>query len=169
MTTYHLWLKPSGKAYDILVHTITALSREYHGPFFGPHITLLGNLPGTEEEISLRSSQLGTSLQPFDIQLTAPAYQDQYFQCLFLKAQETPALINAHEVACSRLLKAHHPYMPHLSLLYGHYPKELKKKIIAALPQNLLLSFTVDTFDLIQAKSENPKDWCTLLSFPFGQ
>ena len=103
MTTFHLWLKPSGKAYDILVHTIATLSKEYQGPFFEPHVTLLGNLPGTEEEISLGSSQLGSSLQPFDIQLTEPAYQDQYFQCLFLKVHETPALMRAHEVVSNRL------------------------------------------------------------------
>jgi 2'-5' RNA ligase len=167
--TYHLWLKPSGKAYDILVKTIAELSKTYQGPFFKPHVTLLGSLPGTEVEISVRSSQLGTSLQPFDIQLTEPGYGDQYFQCVFLKAQETPAMRNAHELARRLFVKDTSPFMPHLSLLYGHYSIELQDKIAAALPETLRLSFTVDKFDLIRARSKDSKDWIPILTVPLSR
>ena len=167
--TYHLWLTPSGKVYDIFVKTIADLSKMYQGPFFEPHVTLLDSLPGTEEEISVRSSQLGTSLQPFDIQLTASAYGDQYFQCVFLKAQETPALMNAHDQARRLFLKDNKPYMPHLSLLYGHFPIELKDKITATLPETLRLSFPVDKFELIRALSEDPKDWIPILTVPLSR
>lgn len=167
--TYHLWLKPSGRVYDLLVKTIAELSQVYQAPFFEPHVTLLGSLPGTEEEITLRSSQLGTSLRPFDIQLTTPAYGDQYFQCVFLKVQETPAMMNAHELA-TRLFEKHtSPYMPHLSLLYGHYSIERKDKIAATLPETLQLRFTVDTVDLIRARSEEPKDWVPILTVPLSR
>lgn len=168
-TTYHLWLKPSGKIYDILAKTIADLSNAYQGPFFEPHVTLLGSLPGTEEEISLRSSQLGTLLQPFDIQLTEPAHGDEYFQCVFLKAQETPAIMNAHALARKLFGKDTSPYMPHLSLLYGHYSIELKDTIAATLHETLGLNFTVDTFDLIRAGSENPKDWISILTVPLSR
>ncbi len=167
--TYHLWLKPSGKVYDILVKTMAELSKAYQGPFFEPHVTLLGSLPGTEVEISARSSQLGTSLQPFDIQLTEPGYGDQYFQCVFLKAQETPAMMNAHELARRLFVKDTNPFMPHLSLLYGHYSIELQDKIAATLPETLRLSFTVDKFDLIRARSEDPKDWIPILTVPLSR
>jgi 2'-5' RNA ligase len=167
--TYHLWLTPSGKAYDILMKTIAELSRAYQGPLFEPHVTLLDSLPGTEVEISARSSQLGTSLQPFDIQLTEPGYGDQYFQCVFLKAQETPAIMNAHELARRLFVKDPSPFMPHLSLLYGHYSIELQNKIAATLPETLCPSFTVDTFDLIRARSEDPKDWIPILTVPLSR
>jgi len=168
-TTYHLWLQPSGKIYDILAKTIAELSNAYQAPFFEPHVTLLGSLPGTEEEITGRSSQLGTSLQPFDIQLTEPAYGDQYFQCVFLKVQETLAMMNAHELAKRLFAIGTSPYMPHLSLLYGHYSIERKDKIAAAIPETLRFSFTVDTIDLIRAGSEDPKDWLPILSVPLSR
>jgi len=168
-TTYHLWLQPSGKIYDILAKTIAELSNAYQAPFFEPHVTLLGSLPGTEEEITGRSSQLGTSLQPFDIQLTEPAYGDQYFQCVFLKVQETLAMMNAHELAKRLFAKDPSPYMPHLSLLYGHYSIERKDKIAATIPETLQLRFTVDTIDLIRAGSEDPKDWLPILSVPLSR
>ena len=167
-TTYHLWLKPSGKVYDILAKTIADLSKAYQGPCFEPHVTLLGSLPGTEEEIFARSSQLGTSLQPFDIQLTEPALGDQYFQCVFLKAREIPGIMNAYELARKWFGKNTSPYMPHLSLLYGHYSIELKEKIAETLPETLRLGFTVDTFDLIRARSEDPKDWISILTVPLS-
>jgi 2'-5' RNA ligase len=166
--TYHLWLKPSGKVFDILVKTIADLGLAYQAPFFEPHVTLLSDLPGTEEEISVQTAQLGTSLRPIDIQLTEPAYGDQYFQCVFLKVQETPAMMNAHERARRLFVKDAAPYRPHLSLLYGHYSIERKDRIAATLPESLRLSFTVDTFDLIRAQSEDPKDWITILTVPLS-
>lgn len=167
-TTYHLWLTPSGRVYDILAKTIADLGEAHQAPFFEPHVTLLGSLPGTEEEITARSSQLGTSVQPFDIQLTEPAYGDQYFQCVFLKVQQTPAMMNAHELARRLFAKDTGPYLPHLSLLYGHYSIAHKAKITATLPEILRFSFTVDKFDLIQARSEDPKDWIPILTVSFS-
>ncbi|GJL60881.1 MAG: hypothetical protein NPIRA03_37380 [Nitrospirales bacterium] len=167
-STYHLWLKPTGHAHDILMKTITDLSQAYHAPVFDPHVTLLGSLPGTEEEISVQCLKLGGSLAPFDIFLAEPAHGDQYFQCVFLKTQETPALMNAHELAKRLFVKEHNPFMPHLSLLYGHYSLDLKHKIISPLSQALSLNFTVDMIYLIHSRSEHPKDWAPILSVPLS-
>ncbi|WP_342349671.1 2'-5' RNA ligase family protein [uncultured Nitrospira sp.] len=166
--TYHLWLAPTGQAYDILMKTITDLSKAYHAPVFDPHVTLLGSLPGTEEAISVRCLELGGLLPSFNILLTEPAYGDQYFQCVFLKTQMTPALLNAHELARSLFVKDPGPYMPHLSLLYGHYSIELKDKITSALSQVLRLNFTVNRFHLIRSKSEHPMDWTSMLTVPLS-
>ena len=46
--TYHYWFKPSGQAYEILSRTIRDLARELDAPVFEPHISLIGNLDGTE-------------------------------------------------------------------------------------------------------------------------
>jgi 2'-5' RNA ligase len=74
--------------------------------------------------------------------------------------------MNAHELARRLFVKDPSPYMPHLSLLYGDYSIELKDKITSTLSQTLRLTFTVDTFDLIQARSEDPKDWTSILTVP---
>ncbi len=167
-TTYHLWLAPTGQAYDTLMKTITDLSKAYHAPVFEPHVTLLDSLLGTEEAISVRCLELGGSLAPYDILLAEPAHGDQYFQCVFLKTQETPALINAHERARRLFVKEPNPYMPHLSLLYGHYSLELKNNITSTLSQTLRLNFTVNTIYLIRSKSEHPMDWTSILAVPFS-
>lgn len=164
--TYHLWLAPTGQACDILLKTITDLSRAYHAPVFNPHVTLLGSLPGTEEDIAVRCLELGESLSPIDILLTEPAFSDQYFQCVFLKTQETPALMNAHELARRLFAKDPNPYLPHLSLLYGHYSRELKNKITSTLSPALRLTFTGDMIHLIRSKSEHPVDWTSILTVP---
>jgi 2'-5' RNA ligase len=167
-TTYHVWIKPAGQVYDLFLKTIGQLSQLYRGPFFEPHITLLDSLPGTEEEISGRFSHLGASLQPFTIHLTESAYGDQYFQCVFLKVQKTPEIIHAHELAKGVFNKKSTVFMPHLSLLYGHYPSQLKEKIVAALPNTLLLHFSADRVELIRSRSEKPTDWISIMTLPLS-
>lgn len=152
----------------MLMKVITDLTKAYQAPVFDPHVTLMGSLPGTEESISLRCLELGGLLPPFNILLTEPAYGDQYFQCVFLKTQETPALMNAHELARRLFGKDLSPYKPHLSLLYGHYSIELKDNITSTLPQALRLNFTVDRVHLIRSKSEHPMDWTTILTVPLS-
>ena len=51
MPSYHLWLMPFGEAYPLLAATIAELSRRHGAPIFEPHVTLLGDLPDSEEEI----------------------------------------------------------------------------------------------------------------------
>jgi 2'-5' RNA ligase len=150
------------------MEAITDLSRAYHAPVFEPHVTLLSSLPGTEEAISVRCLELGRSLSPIDILLTEPAFADQYFQCVFLKTQETSALMNAHELARKLFVKDPSPYVPHLSLLYGHYSIQLKDKITSTLSQALRLNFTADRFHLIRSKSEHPMDWTSILTVPLS-
>ncbi|MFZ1748141.1 MAG: hypothetical protein WAU17_19715, partial [Nitrospirales bacterium] len=65
-------------------------------------------------------------------------------------------------------VKAPNPFIPHLSLLYGHYSLELKHKITSTLSQALPLNFTVDTIHLIHSKSEHPMDWASILSVPLS-
>lgn len=48
--------------------------------------------------------------------------------------------------------------MAHLSPLYGFFPAEVKKQIIAGLPTNL---------NVIRIEDKNPKNWSKILTFPF--
>ena len=163
MTTYHLWLKPSGEAYDILATTIQELAGKLKTPIFEPHITLLSPLSGTEEEHDHRTKQLAQQLHPLVITLTEPAYRDEYFQCVFMKALETPSLMEAHAQAKRVFSHAGGAvYRPHASLLYGLYPAELKQKLIAALSPTLRMTFGATTVYLIRSESDDPKDWHNL-------
>ena len=142
--TYHCWFKPSGKAYAILSRTIRDLARELDAPVFEPHITLIGNLEGTEKELIERTRQLAGRLEPFTAVLTQPSYRDTHFQCLFMLVERTPPLMNAHVTAREFFHKPHQEFMPHVSLVYGSYPEARKKLVIESLPADVQNRFQSD-------------------------
>ncbi len=78
-----------------LIATTADLSKTYHGPLFEPHVTLLGDLLGSEDEITAQTLRLA----PYDIQLTFSGYEDYYFRCLFLRVRETQPVMEANAQA----------------------------------------------------------------------
>ena len=169
--SYHIWLMPLSKAYALLSATITELSLKHNAPRFEPHVTLLGDLPGLEQGIVAKMSLLVRQVNSYDIHLTNPAHDDQYFRCLFLNVQETALVMEANAKAKVIFSKAESndiPYRPHLSLLYGNYSVSLKTQIIATLPSFQGLSFAVTSLHLVRAESTNPKDWHKIAEFPLN-
>jgi 2'-5' RNA ligase len=166
--SYHLWLKPSGAPYDVLAEAIRELARELAAPVFEPHVTLLGHLEGREDDHRRRTELLARELSPFPIVLTDAAYGDVYFQCLFLRVQQSSAVMDAYARACLAFDRPHGAYMPHLSLAYGVYPDARKRAIMAGLPPALRTSFAASAVYLIKAASEDPKDWHEVLDVSFG-
>ncbi len=167
--TYHHWFKPSGEAYRILAKTIRTLATELQAPVFEPHISLIGNLQGTEEELIRKSEELARQLEPFEAVLTQASYRDTHFQCLFMLVEKTPVLMKAHARAMDFFGKANQDFMPHVSLVYGTYPEAQKKLIIDHLPNEIKTSFQVTSLYLIRADSPEPKDWHEIGPFPMKQ
>jgi 2'-5' RNA ligase len=150
---------PSGSLKDELSALITQLSRTHAAPLFPPHMTLLGELEGGERELVAKTRQLAGQLSPFTVHLTTVDFLDQYFRCLFLRGEETPALVEANRQA--RLLfqrEQDPPFMPHLSLLYGDFDAAFKQKIIAAIGREFDRSFTAGELHLYSTTGET-KDW----------
>jgi hypothetical protein len=169
MLSYHLWVMPSGTSHDVLARTIVELSEQYQAPRFAPHVTLLGHLPGSEAEILARGMTLAQRLSPYEISLTVPGMTEHYFQCLFLHVEHTVAVQEAHSQAVSIFSPMDTaPYNPHLSLMYGTFPADLKQQIVKALPSGLALHFTVDRLQVIRAGSEDPRDWTVIRTIRFG-
>ena len=167
MIRYSIWLMPSGGADALLAAAIAELSRTYDGPSFEPHVTLLGDLLGSEEDVATRTLQLAQRLRPYEVQLSTPAYLDQYFRCVFLRVRETPLVMEANAQAIRIFDREDDPpYMPHLSLLYGFFPAALKEQIIAGLSPDLSVRFEATQIHLIGALSDDPKDWSRILEAP---
>jgi len=165
-TTYHLWLKPSGPSYEVLAGLIRDLAKELSAPVFEPHVTLLGHLEGSEQDHIQRARKLGERLQPFWIGLGGASYRSEYFKCLFLRVNESAPIMNANAAACQVFQRAREEYMPHVSLVYGAYPEERKREIIAGLPALAQASVPVRSVYLIGADTEDPKDWREILNIP---
>lgn len=157
---YHLWLNPSRHASDQFADVIQQLALELKAPIFEPHITLLGNLKGSEAEHVARSTELARCLSPFPIALSGPTFGEDYFQCVFLVVEMTAPLLHAYALARQIFHQEESGrYRPHISLLYGRYSENEKRDIIARLPATLCLSFEVSHLSLIRDGSENPKEW----------
>ena len=96
---YSLWLMPTGKLGNRLAETIVRLNRNYAAPRFQPHLALLGNLTGPEEEVISKAARLAGFLQPYTIQLASLATSAEYIRCLFIQVQPTEPVLVAHQQA----------------------------------------------------------------------
>jgi len=166
--TYHLWLKPSGKAYDVLAKTIRDLARELHVAPFEPHVTLLAYLDGTESEHRRRTTELADRLTPFECVLTGAAYLDEHFRSLFMLVDPTPAIMSCHTSATEAFNRPAEAYMPHVSLVYGMFPESRKREIIARLSPDIRTSFLMQSVILLKSESTEPRDWHEIAEYPFG-
>ncbi|MCY4614551.1 MAG: 2'-5' RNA ligase family protein [Nitrospira sp.] len=157
---FHVWLVPAGVAYDRFAGVIADLSVRYRSPQFDPHLTLLGRLEGEEGDVVDRTHRLARALQPFEVRLREPGHEAHYFRCLFLPAEPSPTLLEAHRQA-TQIFDAQpaNAFDPHVSLLYGVFSETVKQEIIKTLPPDLPGAVLVSRLHLIRAGSTNPQDW----------
>ena len=129
--SYALWIIPEGAAYTLTDGYIARLSQVYDLPKFKPHVTVLAGIP---DPATVALHDLARSLPLFRIRLSSqPEYLDERFRCLFLKAYETPKLMETFSKISQLFGYEGPPYFPHLSLAYGDLPVETKREIIQTL------------------------------------
>jgi hypothetical protein len=161
---YSLWLKPVGASFAMLSQIIREFAHEHGDTPFEPHVTLLGSVDGTEDDILRTSEQLAGSLRPVPIVLTRPACGREHFQCVYMLVEHTAAVMGAHVRARQAFRMPDGPFMPHLSLVYGLFPDEQKNAIIRRLP-DLRMTFDASAVCVIRSDSDDPKDWHELAAF----
>ena len=154
-----IWLMPTGRAYEDLSRIISRLSDQYATPQFPPHVTLVEGLSGDEKDLSSKTVQLALHIRPFEVTLTAVDYLDEYYRCLFLRSEESPALLEAartarvlfHQMRDAR-------FIPHLSLMYGNLDQETKRQIVKSVGTDFIRTFLVESLHLYSTNG-GPKDW----------
>jgi 2'-5' RNA ligase len=130
---YALWLAPGEPAFSLLAGEIYRLSREHSTPPFDPHITLLSRIVLPEENALAKSAALARILKRFVIELGEIGCLDEYFRCLFVTVVANPSVLRVRQAACRVFARQNAPYMPHLSLVYGNLPVEIKRRVVAGL------------------------------------
>ena len=166
---FTLWLMPSGDVFKHLERIIEQLSAEHATPSFDPHVTLLGGLVGGEKKLAAKLERLAVGLQPFTITLTTLDYLEEYFRCLFIRAEETAPLMGAHRIAAESFSRQpDSPFMPHLSLMYGDIRRALKEEILARIGRRFDLDFEATSIHLFSTHGE-VKEWYRVREFPFSQ
>ncbi len=162
---YSLWVMPSGEVYTRLAQTILQLSAEHSTPAFEPHVTVLGGVLGDEEEIASRCLELSRALRPYEVRLASVDYRDEYFRCLFLRAEETEDVREANRKAREVFGRREDPpYLPHLSLMYGNLAVETKQRIVAEIGERFDLRFWVRSIHLFSTQGE-PRLWRRVKEF----
>ena len=162
---YSLWFIPRGPIYRRLSKAIVQLSQAFEKPRFHPHVTLLDGISGPEEIIIAQTVKLADILTPIKVNLSKMSGTDEYFRCLFLQVEQTDNIMKAHQLARKIFnLEQEDTFMPHLSLMYGHYPKDAKKAIIAKIENALLGDFIADHLYLYNT-SEAPDTWSQIRAY----
>lgn len=165
---YSLWLMPEGAVYESLSRLISQLAGEHSTCVFEPHVTLLGQLPETEKEILSKTSQLSTILPPQEIKLTTVDYLDEFFRCLFIRAEESGWILDVNRKAREIFGRTNDPpFMPHLSLVYGNLSSEVKERIISEIGKGLDFTFPAASLHLFATEGD-PDQWRRVQEFPLA-
>ncbi len=160
-----LWLMPTGQAYQKFSNLIKKLAEEYNAPVFIPHVTLLGDFMQPEEECIKLTKQLVSGQKPFTIEMEQIDYEDYFFRTLFVRAKKTPELLFLNTRAKEIFqMNGALEYMPHLSLLYGTFPIEIKEKIIREIGRDQSIKFEINSVHLL--KGGEIEDWRIVGKFP---
>lgn len=117
-----------------LSSTIRKLAEKHHGPEFEPHVTLLGNLPLTLDELEKGCEELASKTSPFQVTTGAVEYSTTYYQCAFVRIKPIPELMNVYDLA-KQVFGLVNPsvFMPHISLFYGDTSYSERHKIVESL------------------------------------
>jgi len=156
---------PRGDVCDHLSRIIQRLSARYGTPVFSPHVTLLGGCAGPLPELRRQAARVAAAFRPFAIRLEEIDFLDEYYRCLFVHAALTEPLRKAHRFARQAFGHGREPaFMPHLSLLYGNFPRSLKEALAAELGPRLGEQFRVRNLHLFRTHGE-PRHWRRVASF----
>lgn len=167
-TGYHLFLMPKGSVADELQQTINQLAKEYSGPIFPPHVTLLARIPEDDETVVIQKARaIVSNMMPISLSLGELQSEEAYFKALYAAIREKEEMRLMYERACAVFGMLPDPaYEAHLSLLYGNYPEERKAETRAHLsvPHE---PFVVTELHVFRTKGA-VEEWMEIEAVPFG-
>ncbi len=156
---YSVWLQPTGEVRAELTGIISRLSRERSTPLFEPHVTLIGELEGQEQDLLARTKELARQLRPFMIQLGDVGCLDDFYRSMFVYVNKTEPVMAANAKARTVFRReSDAEYMPHLSLMYANMPPAVKETLVAQIGKTFRQTFSVDQLHLVSTYGD-PKDW----------
>ena len=130
---YSLFLLPEesiGKKYQKI---ISGIASSYRTKEFKPHVTLIKNLEMEEKEVLSFTNELIKWLKPIKTKFIEIEYSDRIYRSLYITVLKTQELLKAHNGANQIFGHKEELFMPHLSIVYGELPLDVKLKIIESL------------------------------------
>ena len=163
---YSIWIIPPEPIYSQLKNIIDQLARDYNGPTFEPHMTLLGNIDKDLSEIESKARKLATNIDKLELSLGPISFSTTYFQSVFVRVNSTAKLMQLNLEAKKLFGMDNNVFMPHISLLYGDHSMTAREEAASKvqLPQS---SFVVNEFIITPATSD-PSEWKHYATISFG-
>jgi Cyclic phosphodiesterase-like protein len=144
-----LWLMPDGPSSERLAALVSALASRLGTPAFVPHVTLLHGLAREEGELLARTEALSRQLAGQPVVLGPLQSGDEYFRCLYFRAEPAEWFLAAHASAVHAFGVSPDPeYLPHLSLVYGRLHANEKERIASSLAAELPISIDLTAIEV---------------------
>jgi 2'-5' RNA ligase len=160
-----LWLMPEGAAHARLQALILDLAGKNHAPAFPPHLTLLGGISASEAAARAGAAELARQLGPLTIHLGEIETSEAFFRCIYARADLTETLRAAELRAREPFSETASPFLPHVSLLYGHLSAPAREALRQDLGGALEVSFTASRLHLFRTEGP-PRAWRLCAVFP---
>ncbi len=121
-----IWLMVSDKKAS---KTIQEIGKKYSTPVFKPHLTLINGIKGPEKEVVKKFSLLAKDIGRIQLEPDGLGYSSEFFKCIFIRIKKTPELKKFNSKA-GRIFGIKKSFSPHISLMYGKIPRDVKKNIM---------------------------------------
>ena len=181
---YSVWVAAPPHSSALAMHrrAVDESAKKLGTPSFAPHVTLFALVQGLEADVLGAAQRVARRTKPFEVRFNEVSRGEQYFQCVYLLAEKTPELMDAHanmKAEMAKVGKVELPnadgYMPHLSLVYGHLSerdRESARSAIASSYPGLIgpeggfvaAGVTVHETDPLDTSM---RSWRTLAELPF--
>lgn len=175
---YSLWLVPGleTEMHSKLAGFIDEIAVKYKLPAFLPHLTLLGCVGGTHDEIFGNTAVLAQKLAPYEIEIVRVDSQRTVSRCLFCEVAQTDSVMNAYNLAQQVFSVDKGKYFPHISLAYANSLKDIADLRMWAERQRAggldfltaRQKFTVKEIQLWRSEG-TVEEWYYVGNFPFGK
>lgn len=163
---YSLWLMPTGAVAKKFSQLISQLAEQYSSLNFPPHVTLVGSIEASEEEMINKTQEVAKLIHPYTIKLMNVDYTDYYYRSLFVRVEPTVDVLEAYQKVREIYPSPQETgYMPHFSLLYGNFSLETKKQIIKKVGDRFTDEFEVKAIYLYLTKGD-ANEWYKIRDFP---
>ena len=125
---YHIFILPPEPLASECSSIIRDLAAKYHAPVVQPHTSVLTSVVDfPEEEVCHRAQELASHSQPFILTMDGLDSGNSFFQSFYIRLERSVEVIDLHQRALGSFgMTEEGDYVPHLSLLYGNFPTEVK-------------------------------------------
>jgi hypothetical protein len=164
-----IWIRPTGEAMHRIDEAIRIVRQRIEGPPVKPHVSLLGGVEATQEQVQLRLRHLARQLRPFEIRLGRIDWRHEYYRAFFSVAELSHELAEAHRLAGEVFeMASSDAFEPHVSLAYGDLHEPLQKAL-AEQVGSLDVSFTAHAVGFANATGDRSiTDWRVVFEETLG-